>query len=85
MRRGPESDRTPGHPREMGVFGRKNAVVLTPVVAGAMFPAVFAGAVAPADLAGTDVLAVAEEEFSAVAEVYSSADDTEGSPLGYPC
>ena len=42
--------------------------------------AVFAGAVAPADLAGTDVPAVAEKEFSAVAEAWSLADDAEGSP-----
>ena len=45
---GPESHRTHGHPREMagegrGVFGRKDAVGLTPGVAGAMSPAVFAG------------------------------------------
>ena len=49
-------------------------------VAGAASPAVFAGAVAPVDLAGTDVPAVAEKEFSAVAEDYSLADDAEGSP-----
>ena len=47
---------------------------LTPAIAGAMSPAVFAGAVAPADLAGT-VPAIAEKEFSAVAEACSLADD----------
>ena len=54
---------------------------LTPAIAGEMSPAVFAGAAAPADLAGTDVPAVAEKEFSAVAEAWSLADDAEGSPL----
>ena len=44
-------------------------------------PTVFAGAAAPADLAGTDVPAVAEMELSAVAEVHSSAVDAEGVPL----
>ena len=53
---------------------------LTPAVAGAMSPDIFAGAVAPADLAGTDVPAVAEKEFSAVAEAWSLADVAEGSP-----
>ena len=53
---------------------------LTPAIAGAMPPAVFAGAVALADLAGTDVPAVAEKELLAVAEVCSSADDAKGSP-----
>ena len=43
-------------------------------------PADFAGATAPADLAGTDVPAVAGTEFSAVVEVYSSAVDDEGAP-----
>ena len=51
---------------------------LTPAVAGAMTAADFAGAVAPADLVGTDVPAVAEKEYSAVAEACSSADDAEG-------
>ena len=37
--------------------------------------------IAPADLARTDVLAVAGMKFSAVAEVYSSAVDDEGAPL----
>ena len=44
-------------------------MALTPAVAGAESPAVFAGAVAPADLTGTDVPAIAEKEFSAVAVV----------------
>ena len=34
----------------------------------------------PADLARTDVPAVAEKEFLAVAEACSSADDAEGTP-----
>ena len=37
-------------------------------------------AVAPADLAGTNVLAVAGMRFSAVADVHSSAVDDEGAP-----
>ena len=71
---GPESDRTYGHPREMAgeVFGRNYAVGLT--------PAVFAGVVAAADLAGTDFPAIAEKEFSAVVEAWSLANDAEGSP-----
>ena len=56
-------------------------MVLTPAVAGAASLAVFAGAAAPADLAGTDVPAIAEKELSAVAEDYSLADNTESSPL----
>ena len=41
----------------------------------------FAGAVAPSDIAGTDVPAIAGKNFSAVAEVHSSADGDEGVPL----
>ena len=41
----------------------------------------FAGASALADLAGTDVPAVAGMKFSAIAEVHSSAVDDEGAPL----
>ena len=51
-----------------------DAVASTSAVAGAASLAVFAGAVAPADLAGTDVPAVAEKKFSAVAEDYSLAE-----------
>ena len=54
-------------------------MVSTTAVAGAASPA-FAGVVAPANLAGTDVLAVAGMKFSAFADVYSSAVD-EGAPL----
>ena len=43
-----------------------------------MTPAVFAGAAAPADLAGTGVPAVAGMEFPAVAEDLSLADDAGG-------
>ena len=39
-----------------------------------------AGAVAPADVAGTDVPAIAGMTFSAVAAVHSSAVDIEGDP-----
>ena len=39
-----------------------------------------AGAVAPVDLAGTNVPAIAGMKFSAVAEVHSSAVDDEGDP-----
>ena len=53
---------------------------MTPAIAGAMSLAVFDGAVAPADLVGTDVPAIAGKELSAVAEACSSADDAEGSP-----
>ena len=55
-----------------GVFGLSDAAVLT--------LAVFAAAVAPADLAGTDVPAVAGMEFSAIVEDLSLADDAGGSP-----
>ena len=48
---------------------------------GAASPSNFAGAIALADLAGTDVPAVAGNQFSAVAEVHSSADGDEGVPL----
>ena len=41
----------------------------------------FAGAPAPVALAGTDVPAAAVVQFSAVAEVHSSAVDDEGDPL----
>ena len=41
------------------VFGLNDAAVLTPAIAGAASPAVFAGVAAPADLAGTGVQAVA--------------------------
>ena len=60
--------------REMheGVVRRSDAVVSTTSVAGEA---------APADLAGTDVPAVAGMKLSAVAEVYSSAVDDEGDPL----
>ena len=47
-------------------FGLNDAAVLTPAVAGAAFSAVFAGAVAPADLAGMMFPAVAGMEFPAV-------------------
>ena len=56
-------------------------MVLTQAVAGAASPVVFAGAVASADFAGTDVPAVAEKELSAIAEGSSLADDAEGYPL----
>ena len=52
-----------------GGFGLNDAAVLT---------AAIAGAVAPADLAGTDVPAVARMEFPAVAEDLSLADDAGG-------
>ena len=61
------------YPGGGGVFGRNDAVVL--------IPAVFAGAEAPADFAGTDVPAVADKELSAVAKGCSLANDAEGSPL----
>ena len=64
-----------------GVVGRSGTVLSTTAVAGAASAADFARVVAPADLAGTDVLAVARMKFSAVAEVYSSAVDDEGAPL----
>ena len=56
-----------------GVVGQSKAVVSTTAVAGAVGLVVFAGAVAPADLAGTDV--------PAVSEAYSSAVDAKGVPL----
>ena len=48
---------------------------------GVASPTDFAGAEAPADLAGTHVPVVAGKKFSAVAEVHSSAVDDEGAPL----
>ena len=62
------------------VFGLSDAVVLTPALAGAAFMAIFAGTVAPANLAGTDVPHVAGMEFPAVAEDFSLSDDAGGSP-----
>ena len=62
------------------VFRLSDAVVLTPAVAGAASPAVFAGAVALADLAGTDVPAIAGMELPAIAEDFSLADDAGRSP-----
>ena len=47
-------------------FGLNDAAVLTPAVAGAASSAVFAGAVAPADLAGMLFPAVAGMEFPSV-------------------
>ena len=79
---GPDCCGAHGHPRGMAreVFGRKYAVGLTTAVAGEMSPAVFAGAVSPADLARTEVPVIAKKELSAVAEARSLADDAEGSP-----
>ena len=53
-RNGPESYRDYVPPQDVTgeVFGLNDAVVLTPAIAGAASPAVFAGAGAPADLAG---------------------------------
>ena len=59
---------------------RCDAVDLTTAVAGAAALADIAGAVAPVDLGGTDVPAVARMKFSAVAEVHSSAVDIESDP-----
>ena len=53
---------------------------LTTAVDGAAILAEIVGAAAPADLAGTDVPAVAGMRFLAVAEVHSSAVDIEGVP-----
>ena len=63
------------------VVGRSKAVVSTTAVAGAVALVVFAGAVAPADLAGADVAAVSGSKFPAVAEAYSSAVDAVCVPL----
>ena len=73
---GPESYSDYVPPRDVTgeVFGLSDAVVLTPAVAGASDPAVFAGEVALADLVGMDVPAVARMEFPAVAEDLSFAD-----------
>ena len=76
----PESYRDYVPPRDVTgeVFGLNDAAVLTPAIAGAASPAVFAGVVAPADLAGTDVPAIAGIELPAVAEDLSLADDAGG-------
>ena len=63
------------------VVRRGDAVVSSTAVAGAAPPADFAGAVAAADLAATDVPAVAGMKFLDVAEVHSSAVGDEGAPL----
>ena len=55
--------------------------MLTPAIAGAASPAVFSGAAAQADLAGTGVLAVNGMEFPAIAEDLSLADDAGVLPL----
>ena len=62
------------------IVKRRDAVGLTTAVAGAATLAEVAGAVAPADPAGTDVPAVAGTKFSTVAEVYSTVVDIEGDP-----
>ena len=63
------------------IVKRRDAVGLTTAVAGAATLAEIAGiATAPADLAGTDVPAVAGTRFLAVAEVHASAVDIEGDP-----
>ena len=69
--------------REMhgGVVGRSDAVVSTTTVAGAVALADFARASAPADLAVTDVPAIAGMKVLASAEVHSLAVDDEGAPL----
>ena len=81
-RNGPESyrDYLPSRDVTGEVFGLSDAAV-----ARAASPAVFAGAVAPADLAGTDVLAIARMEFPAVAEDLSLADDAGGLSLSSLC
>ena len=59
---------------------RCDDVVPTTAEAGAAALADTAGAVAPVDLAGTNVPAVAGMKLSAVAEVHSTAVDDEGDP-----
>ena len=71
----------PSAEMQEGVVRRSDAVVSTTSVTGAAPPANHAGVVAPADLARTDVPAVAGMKFLAVAEVYSWAVDDEGAPL----
>ena len=85
--KGLESYRDYVPPRDVTgeVFGLSDAAVLTPAVAGAASPAVFAGAVAPADLVRTDVPAAAGMEFPAVAEDFSLADDAGGIPPPVIC
>ena len=63
----------PSRQKHGGIAKRSDAVVSTTAMAGAAALADFAGASAPVDLTGTDVLAVAE--------VHSSAVDDEGDPL----
>ena len=57
-----------------------DAVVPTTAEAGAAALADIAGAVAPVDLAGTNIPTVAGMKFSAVSEVHSLAVDDEGDP-----
>ena len=61
-------------------LGLNDAAILTPAIAGVASSAVFAGAVALADLAGMLFPAVAGMEFPAVAEDFSLADDIGGFP-----
>ena len=60
------------------IVRRCDAVVPTTAVAGATALADIVGAVAPVDLARTDVPAIAGMKLYAVAEVNSSAVDDEG-------
>ena len=82
---GEESDSSekcvPSREMHEGVVGQSEAVVSTTALAGVAAPSIFAGAAALADLAGTDVPAVAGMKLSAVAEVYSSAVDAEDVPF----
>ena len=100
LRTGPKNQVTSGAGSDVGgdylpsrtgpekIVIRCDAVVPTTAEAGAAALADIAGAVAPSDLAGTDVpavagmkfSAVAGMKFSAVAEVHSSAVDDEGDP-----
>ena len=70
----------PSWKRHGRIVKRSDAGVSTTAVARAATLADFAWAPAPADLARTDVLAVAGMKFSAIAEVHSSAVDDEADP-----
>ena len=75
-----DGDFLPSHTGPGSIVIRCDASVWTAAEAGAAALANIAGAVAPVDLAGTNVPAVARMKFSAVAEVHSSAVDNEGDP-----
>ena len=73
-------DFLPSRPDSRSRVVQCDTAVSTATQAGAVTLSNFAGAVAPVDLAGITVPAVARMKFSAVAEVHSSTIDDEVDP-----